>query len=87
VVLLPGALAADAFMRAEQLRRRAAELVVESGGARLSRTVSIGLAAFPGDGKTAKELFAAADAALYDAKRAGRDRTCAAASTRTRAAG
>jgi PleD family two-component response regulator len=37
-------------------------------------TVSIGVAAFPIDGGSPKELLAAADAALYRAKREGRDR-------------
>jgi diguanylate cyclase (GGDEF)-like protein len=37
-------------------------------------TASFGVAAFPGNGKTAQELVAAADAAMYAAKRHGRDR-------------
>ena len=37
-------------------------------------TVSIGVAAFPVDAKTQEELVAAADQALYEAKRGGRDR-------------
>lgn len=37
-------------------------------------TVSLGLAAFPVQGDTAETLLRAADAALYNAKRAGRDR-------------
>ncbi len=36
-------------------------------------TVSIGLAAYPDHGRTAEEVVAAADHALYAAKRAGRD--------------
>jgi diguanylate cyclase (GGDEF)-like protein len=37
-------------------------------------TVSIGLAAFPGDGDTAAALVHAADQALYAAKHEGRNR-------------
>jgi len=37
-------------------------------------TVSIGVAAFPGHGRTPAELLQAADEALYAAKREGRDR-------------
>jgi diguanylate cyclase (GGDEF)-like protein len=37
-------------------------------------TVSIGLASFPEDGRTPEMLIAKADAALYRAKRSGRDR-------------
>jgi two-component system cell cycle response regulator len=39
-------------------------------------TVSAGVAAFPDHGRTASEILRAADAALYAAKRAGRDRWC-----------
>ena len=37
-------------------------------------TASLGIAEFPGSASTAQELFSAADAAMYDAKRAGRNR-------------
>jgi diguanylate cyclase (GGDEF)-like protein len=37
-------------------------------------TVSAGVAAFPAHGKTNSELLRAADAAMYAAKRQGRDR-------------
>ncbi len=36
-------------------------------------TISVGVAAFPEHGRSPKELMAAADAALYQAKRGGRD--------------
>ena len=36
-------------------------------------TISVGVAAFPEHGMSPKELMAAADAALYEAKRGGRD--------------
>jgi two-component system cell cycle response regulator len=39
-------------------------------------TVSAGVAAFPDHGRTASELLRTADAALYTAKGAGRDRWC-----------
>ena len=39
-------------------------------------TVSAGVAAFPDHGRTASEILRAADAALYVAKTAGRDRWC-----------
>jgi diguanylate cyclase (GGDEF)-like protein len=37
-------------------------------------TISIGVASFPEDGDNEEELIQAADAALYDAKRRGRNR-------------
>jgi diguanylate cyclase (GGDEF)-like protein len=40
-------------------------------------TVSIGLAAFPHDGRTPDEIVWAADEALYQSKRAGRNRVTA----------
>ena len=39
-------------------------------------TFSVGAATYPGDGLTATELVAAADQALYLAKREGKDRAC-----------
>jgi two-component system cell cycle response regulator len=42
-------------------------------------TVSVGVAQFPVDGRTSSEVMRAADAALYNAKRAGRDRWSVAA--------
>jgi two-component system, cell cycle response regulator len=41
-------------------------------------TLSVGVAAFPSHGDGAEALIAAADAALYEAKRAGRDRVASA---------
>ncbi|MGZ4650967.1 MAG: diguanylate cyclase, partial [Kineosporiaceae bacterium] len=46
------------------------------GGAGADVTVSAGVAAFPDHGRTASEILRAADAALYVAKTAGRDRWC-----------
>lgn len=40
----------------------------------ICRTISVGLACFPGDADTGAGIFAAADRALYEAKHAGRDR-------------
>ena len=39
-------------------------------------TVSIGLAGFPHDAKSPAELIRAADLALYEAKRTGKNRVC-----------
>ena len=41
-------------------------------------TLSVGVALFPDQGRTLEELFQAADAALYQAKRAGRDQVAVA---------
>lgn len=59
---------------AEQLRASVAALEIEFGEGRgLSVTVSLGLATFTG-GETGAALLSRADAALYAAKRGGRDR-------------
>ncbi len=71
-VLLPRSPRSEAVRIAERLRRRIAELSAGPEGA--STTGSFGLAGWPEDGATGAELIAAADAALYEAKRLGRNR-------------
>jgi diguanylate cyclase (GGDEF)-like protein/PAS domain S-box-containing protein len=74
-LLLPEASIEIARERAENLRERVKELRVEHRGLPLgSVTLSFGVAVYPGHGVTAEELFRSADAALYRAKAAGRDR-------------
>lgn len=59
---------------AEQLRKSVATLRIDMGEGRdLSVTISLGLASLA-VAETGAELLRRADAALYDAKRAGRDR-------------
>jgi len=47
-------------------------------------TISVGIAGFPDHGATAASLIAAADAALYEAKRQGRNKTVVASGATTR---
>jgi diguanylate cyclase (GGDEF)-like protein len=72
-VLLPGTDDAGAYGIAERLRASAANLSVASADARISITVSIGVAVSGRHGNDLFELLAAADVALYRAKDAGRD--------------
>lgn len=63
----------DALKRAEHLRAAIAALPVTCGTSAIHVTASFGVAVFPEHGKTGAALIAAADAALYAAKNAGRD--------------
>lgn len=76
VALLPGAGQEQACWIAERLRERVRASAIPSLGAEATVTVSIGVAALGRDGNELFELLAAADAALYRAKQAGRDRVC-----------
>jgi diguanylate cyclase (GGDEF)-like protein/PAS domain S-box-containing protein len=74
VVILPTADMSNSQARAERLRSKMREMTVMYQGKSLGMiTISIGVASFPQHGMSPKELMAAADAALYEAKRAGRD--------------
>jgi diguanylate cyclase (GGDEF)-like protein len=74
VIILPTADLASSRARAERLRERTRELTILHQGKSMGMiTISVGVAAFPEHGTSPKELMAAADAALYEAKRGGRD--------------
>ncbi|MBO1752746.1 diguanylate cyclase [Actinotalea sp. BY-33] len=78
VVVLPATGAQEAWRRAEELRRRCARVEVPvRGGGRLGVTVSAGVTTSDQGRTSASALLDAADAALYEAKRQGRARTCA----------
>jgi two-component system, cell cycle response regulator len=73
VVVMPGASLEEAVQAAERLRTTIAETVFSwDAGIRSRLTVSIGVACSPTD--SPESLLHAADLALYDAKRAGRNR-------------
>jgi diguanylate cyclase (GGDEF)-like protein len=80
VVILPTANLEAACARAESLRLKMKELTVLHQGKSMGMlTISVGVAVFPDHGSSPKELMAAADAALYEAKRNGRDQIAVAA--------
>jgi diguanylate cyclase (GGDEF)-like protein len=74
-VLMPESRLNDAVAVAERVRREV-ETVSYPGanGEPVAVTVSIGVAQFPRDGKTAAELLQASDRAVYQAKAFGRNR-------------
>lgn len=75
VLVLPDAALAAASRRAEQLREAVRHLTIPYEERTIGPiTVSIGVAAFPEHGQDSHALLQAADAALYQAKRDGRDR-------------
>jgi diguanylate cyclase (GGDEF)-like protein len=86
-LLLPQTRAVDAFRIAERVRASIAGLSIiapgAAGGERVQVTVSIGVAALDsGSRRELAELMAAADAALYRAKAAGRDQVQMISTTR-----
>jgi diguanylate cyclase (GGDEF)-like protein len=75
VIILPGSRSADTVALAEQLRAAIEQLVIEHRGTRLSQiTASFGVSSYPEDAVDPRLLLEAADAALYVAKAAGRNR-------------
>jgi diguanylate cyclase (GGDEF)-like protein/PAS domain S-box-containing protein len=75
VVILPTADLAASRARAERLRSKTKELTILHQGKSMGMiTISVGVAVFPEHGLSPKELMAAADVALYEAKRGGRDK-------------
>jgi diguanylate cyclase (GGDEF)-like protein len=78
-LVMPDTDAEMAMRVAERIRIAVQMSVVEWQNERLSITISGGVAAFAANGVTAEALIAASDAALYEAKRAGRNRVVQAA--------
>lgn len=72
--LLPGVSRPMAEEIAERIRAGLEAQPVDFQGRRIRVTSSIGVATFPDDGLSPEALLAKADAALYEAKRSGRNR-------------
>ncbi len=75
-VLLPGVTLESAVLFAEKIRALVEARRIEFEGAPIAVTVSIGVAALEEADAGGDALVARADARLYDAKRAGRNRVC-----------
>lgn len=75
VIIMPSAPAVTAQQRAEEIREAFSRLVsIASDRQYGDVTLSVGVAVYPDDAESATELRRKADAALYTAKRAGRNR-------------
>jgi len=83
-VLLTETAAARGLEVAERLRQAIKATEIPGVG---SITVSIGVAESPSGAQTTRELLGCADAALYEAKREGRDRVMSAGSVNANSAG
>ena len=75
VVYLHGTDQAHASQVAERLRLMIRQTRFFFHGRESGVTASLGIACYPGDGRTGEELLRNADAALYASKQGGRDRT------------
>jgi diguanylate cyclase (GGDEF)-like protein len=73
ILILPETGAEGGLEMAERIRNQIAEKEMGSDGSALKITVSVGVASFPGDGDDPHSLIKRADAALYEAKRRGRN--------------
>jgi len=74
--ILPETGKADGLVFADRFRKRVESSVMAPDSLN-PITVSVGLAAFPQDGRNSDEIVWAADEALYESKRAGRNRVTA----------
>ena len=77
MLILPGASMEIALERAESLRLAVKEMHHHYPGLKPT-SLSLGVAVYPDHGDTGFQLIQSADAALYRAKKAGRDRVAAA---------
>ena len=77
LVVLPETLPKGCLLVAERIRKAVERMVVPSGTDKPlpQLTVSLGIAVYPEHGQGLEELLQASDKALYESKRAGRNRT------------
>ncbi len=73
-ILLPACGPEEARERAEQLRMTIAGITAHQGATKVTVSASFGVATTSRSGHELGQLLAHADAALYEAKRAGRNR-------------
>ncbi len=60
----------------ERIRENIEKLKINFEGNDISTTASVGIACFPDDGSDFRQLFAAADSAMYYSKNNGKNRVC-----------
>jgi diguanylate cyclase (GGDEF)-like protein len=77
VIILTQTQREGARVLAERIRAAVAQQEFPGAEAGIKITTSMGIAQFPDDGEAARTLLEAADRALYEAKRTGRNRVWA----------
>lgn len=75
-LVLPDTNTAGAMVVAERIRKRIEEHVFKAYDEQLKITISAGIAAYPEDSAGVDDLIEKADAALYDAKKKGKNVVC-----------
>ncbi len=75
LLVLPSTTLDAAEKRAEELRQKCAEIIIQHEGKDLKVTMSFGVATYPDHGKESEEIITKADKALYCAKAQGRNCT------------
>ncbi|MHB1677996.1 MAG: putative bifunctional diguanylate cyclase/phosphodiesterase [Sulfuriferula sp.] len=78
LAILPDTDENGALKIAERLRKAIEKFSIEFNHQKIKTSVSIGIASYPRDGDTPDFLMKAADAALYEAKKSGRNRVVSA---------
>lgn len=73
-VILPHSDSAAAAVVSERIHQQIARVSIPTAEGSLTISLSIGAATLPGDAESAEELMAAADVAMYQAKRASRSK-------------
>ncbi|MCF6354211.1 MAG: diguanylate cyclase [Candidatus Polarisedimenticolaceae bacterium] len=73
IVILPGCSPEDCLQKANEIRQGIEQLTVVVKKRELRVTVSIGISSFPQNGELIDEVIRAADDAMYEAKKAGRN--------------
>jgi diguanylate cyclase (GGDEF)-like protein len=77
IVILPETDGEGAYKLAERVREQVENLRVPTANGDLSVTISVGVVTYPDyEMETSEEMIACADAALYQAKQTGRNKTC-----------
>lgn len=73
IILMPEIAYEEAYTKLDALRVKIENTVIQDEDCSVSVTASFGVSAYPVNSKTEKELLKHADAALYEAKNAGRN--------------